>query len=171
MKAPEKGTKAPDFSLTSGDGTIANLNTIIQSGPVVLVFLPDINHQDAGEIVDNFRDDFNEFLALKASVIVAIHADAASVQKFHDEHQLNYPVFPEPTGALFRKYGAVEGLIVKKPRKFAFVIDREGVVTRPFRSVDSNKFSRQALYALRDQMGRSALKTAGQTSGAMQNKK
>ncbi len=133
----------------------------MQSGPAVLVFLPDISHSDASDIVDNFRDDFNEFLALKASIIVAVHSDSQTVQKFHDEHQLNYPIFPDPSAALFRKYGAMEGLIMKKPRKYAFVIDRDGTVTKPFRSVDSNKFSRQALYALRDQMGRSALHDVG----------
>lgn len=161
MKAPIKGERAPDFTLTSPDGTIANLNTVIQTGPVVLVLLPDIAHQDASDIVDNFRDDFNEFTALKASVITVLKADKDTVEKFHADHELNYPIFPDPTGELFKKFGAVEGFIAKKPRKYAFVIDREGMVTKPFRSIDSNKFSRQALYALRDQMGRSALKTVG----------
>lgn len=165
MKAPMKGEKAPDFTLTSPDGTLANLNTVIQTGPVVLVFVPDISHQDAGAIVDNFRDDFNEFAALKASIITVLHADKDAVSRFHEEHELNYPIFPDPAGELFKKFGAVEGFLVKKPRKFAFVIDRDGMVTKPFRSIDSNKFSRQALYALRDQMGRSALKTAGGKKG------
>jgi peroxiredoxin Q/BCP len=162
MKTPTKGDKAPDFTLTSPDGTMASLATVIQTGPVVLLFVPDITHRDAGEIVDNFRDDYNEFKALKASVITVINADSEAVSKFHEEHQLNYPIFPDPTAALFRKYGAVEGYLLKKPRKYGFVIDREGNVSKPFRSVDSNKFSRQALYALRDQMGRSALRDAGQ---------
>lgn len=165
MKAPMKGTKAPDFTLTSPDGTIASLSTALQAGPAVLVFLPDISHRDTGDITDNFRDDFNEFAALKASIVTVIHADGAAVSKFHAEHELNYPLFADPSAELFRKYGAMEGLLVKKPRKFAFVIDRDGVVTKPFRSIDSNKFSRQALYALRDQMGRSALKDAGARGG------
>lgn len=161
MKALTKGSNAPDFTLTSPDGVIANISAAVKGGPVVLVFLPDIGHTDASEIVDNFRDDFNEFSALKASIVAVLRADSALVEKMHEEHQLNFPLFPDPAGGVFKMYGAVEGFLVKKPRKYAFIIDRDGTITKVFRSVDSNKFSRQALYALRDQMGRSALRNTG----------
>lgn len=170
MKALAKGDRAPDFTLKSPDGTIANLKSINQTGPIVIVFLPDINHSDTTEILDNFRDDYNEFTALKASLIPVVHADDNSVGRLHEEHNLNFPVFADPDGELFRLYGAREGFLIKRPRKYAYVVDREQTVSKAFRSVDSNKFSRQALYALRDQMGRSALHNVGQKESSSQKK-
>ena len=157
MKPLIGGTRAPDFTLTSPDGSIVNLHTVLASGPAVITLIPNIAHPDAGQLVDNFRDDFNEFSALKANVVVIINAGKEEVGKFHEEHGLQYPVFPDNNREVFRKFGAMDGIVVKKPRKYVCVVDREGMITKAFRSVDANKLSRQSLYALRDQMGRSAL--------------
>lgn len=157
MKSLTSGTKAPDFTLTSPDGIIVNLKTVLASGPAVVTLVPDITHADAAYIIDNFRDDFNEFSALKANVIVVIDAKKEAVGKLHAEHELQYPLFPDNSREVFRKFRAMDGIIVKKPKKYVCVIDREGTITKAFRSVDANKLSRQTLYALRDQMGRSAL--------------
>ena len=151
------GTKAPDFTLASPDGTMVNLRAVLDTGPAVITLIPNIAHADAGQLVDNFRDDFNEFSALKANVVVVLDAGKDEVMKFHDEHGLQYPLFPDKNREVFRKFGALEGLLSKRSRKYVCVVNRDGVITKAFRSVDANKLSRQTLYALRDQMGRSAL--------------
>ncbi|MBX8644462.1 MAG: redoxin domain-containing protein [Thermoplasmata archaeon] len=148
---------APDFTLRSPDGVIMNMKTVLSGGPAVVVLLPNINHQDSSYIVDNFRDDFNEFKALRAGIVTVFNSDEEAVAKMHSEHELQYPIFADPDREVFRKFRAMDGLILKKPRKYACVINTEGLITKAFRSIDANRFSRQALYALRDQMGRSAL--------------
>ncbi|MBX8638239.1 MAG: redoxin domain-containing protein [Thermoplasmata archaeon] len=157
MKPLMSGTKAPDFTLTSPDGVIVNLNAVLASGPAVITLIPNIAHADATQLIDNFRDDFNEFTALKANVIVILDAGKEEVRRLHDEHELQYPIFPDNNREVFRKFRAMDGIIAKKPRKYVCVVNREGMITKAFRSVDANKLSRQSLYALRDQMGRSAL--------------
>jgi peroxiredoxin len=157
MKPLTSGSDAPDFTLKSPDGVIVNLKTALSAGPAVVVLLPDINHQDSVSVVENFRDDYNEFKALRASVITVIRAAEEDVGKLHREHELPFPVFSDKAGEIFRKFRALDGLLVKKPRKYACVVSTDGRITRAFRSIDANKLSRQTLYALRDQMGRSAL--------------
>jgi len=157
MKSLAKGEKLPDFTVFDTYGREVGRDMITAGRPSVLVLLPNLAAQDAADIVDNFRDDYNEFSVLRAAIVTIIRTDATSLNKFHSEHNLQFPVFADPKGGIFRKFGAMEGLLFRKPRKFAVVSDSSQTVTKAFRSVDSNKFSRQALYALRDQMGRSAL--------------
>ncbi|MEM3852003.1 MAG: redoxin domain-containing protein [Methanomassiliicoccales archaeon] len=158
MKTLEKGMAAPDFTLKSPSGVIFNLKQALATGPAVVVFLPDAHNQDAQYVVDNFRDDLNEFKALRATVVPIVKASEEEVSTLQKEHELPFPVFPNPDASVFRKYGAMDGFLVKKPKKYACVVNPEGIITKAFRSVDANKLSRQSLYALRDQMGRSALK-------------
>ncbi|MBX8632805.1 MAG: redoxin domain-containing protein, partial [Thermoplasmata archaeon YP2-bin.285] len=157
MKPLTSGSDAPDFTLKSPDGVLVNLKTALAAGPAVVVLLPDITHQDSISVVENFRDDFNEFKALRASVITVIRAPDEDVGRLHSEHELPFPIFSDKTGEIFRKFKSLDGLLVKKPRKYACVVNTDGRITKAFRSVDANKLSRQTLYALRDQMGRSAL--------------
>jgi peroxiredoxin len=159
MKPLQNGMNAPDFSLKSPEGIMVNLKTALTQGPAVIIMLPDINHRDTADIVDNFRDDYNEFTALRANLIPIIRAEDDALVKLKQEHELQFSLFGDPGATVFKKYGALDGLIFKKPKKYGCVVDRSGTITRAFRSVDANKFSRQALYALRDQMGRSALRS------------
>lgn len=159
MKPLEKGMKAPELTLRSAGGTMLSIRDALNQGPAVIVLLPSANRSDTLEIIDNFRDDYNEFKALRASIIIIIKATDDELLKLQAEHELQYPLFGTTDNSLFRKFGALEGLMTKKPKKYGCVVDREGTITMAFRSIDSNKFSRQAIYALRDQMGRSALKT------------
>lgn len=129
----DKGTSAPDFSKTDGDGNQVSLSSFKEKRNVVLYF-----SNGAGVGCTNqscsFRDAAEDFANLDAEII-AVSAQR-NTNAFKRENRLPFSVIPDPDGELQKLYGVPPtlGLI---PGRVTYVIDKQGVV----RSVYNSQFS------------------------------
>lgn len=119
-----KGTPAPDFSKTDGDGNQVTVSSFKGNRNVVLYFS---NGSGVGCTSQScsFRDAAEDFAKLDAEIIaVSAQRDTTS---FKRENRLPFSVIPDPDGELQKLYGVPPtlGLI---PGRVTYVIDKQGVI-------------------------------------------
>ena len=123
------GTKAPDFTLPDQDGNDVNLYDLLKDGPVVIFFYPKAGTTVCTAEACSFRDSFEEFASAGAR-IVGISADSVEAQKrFHDQHQLTFPVLSDPETESYKAFGLRSSKSAWQMNdRVTFVIDRDGIV-------------------------------------------
>jgi len=131
-KAPEVGSKAPDFMLPDPALNMKSLQDF-RGKKVVLAFFPAAMSPVCTKEMCSFRDSFGEISQAGAQV-VAISIDGPFANKqFTEMHGLNFPVLSDYARDAVRKYGVVmpDLLHVKQynaAKRSVFVIDPSGVV-------------------------------------------
>lgn len=112
------GDEAPDFALEDEDGRTVHLREL-RGSVVVLFFYPADFTPVCTLEAKLFRDSIDEFDA-KGAVVLGVSQDSVeSHQRFKEKHNLPFHLLSDPTGQVYRMYGA--------GRK-TFVIDKSGVV-------------------------------------------
>src|SRR5262245_52207658 len=101
----EAGQKAPDFSLTSDQGTKIKLSEL-RGQPVVLYFYPKDDTPGCTREACAFRDASTALKKLGARLLGVSADDAASHQKFRDKYELNFPLLADTDHRVAEKYGA-----------------------------------------------------------------
>lgn len=132
MKAPEVGSKAPDFVLPDPTLNMRSLQDF-RGKKVVLAFFPAAMSPVCTKEMCSFRDSFDEITQAGAQV-VAVSIDGPFANKqFTEMHALNFPVLSDYAREAVRKYGVVmpDLLHVKQynaAKRSVFVIDPNGTV-------------------------------------------
>lgn len=123
------GERAPDFTLCDQDGASVSLSELLSDGPLVVFFYPKAFSPVCTAEACSFRDESGEFAAAGARV-VGISADGVATQKrFHDEHELSFPLLSDPSAKVYGAFGlraSSKTLLVND--RVTFVIDADGVV-------------------------------------------
>jgi peroxiredoxin len=131
-KAPEVGSKAPDFTLPDPSLAMKSLHDY-RGKKVVLAFFPAALSPVCTKEMCSFRDSFAELNQAGAEVLaVSIDGPFANKQ-FTEMHGLNFPVLSDYARDAVRKYGVVmQDLLHVKgynaAKRSVFVIDPEGTV-------------------------------------------
>lgn len=87
------GEEAPNFSLQDQDGNQQSLETALQKGPVLLVFLRAEWCSFCVKHLKEFQDHIQEIHNTgKATVIAISPQQSAYMKKFHEENQLSFPI-------------------------------------------------------------------------------
>jgi len=135
----EPGTRAPAFTLTADDGAKIKLADL-KGSPVVLYFYPADDTPGCTREACAFRDRSGELKKLGAKVFGVSPDDVASHVKFRDKFNLNFPLLADPDHKVAEKFGAwrEKNMYGKKSMgivRSTFLIDKEGVIQRVWRSV------------------------------------
>lgn len=113
------GTNAPDFEALSDDGKTIRLSEFIQKGPVVLYFYPKDETPGCTAEACAFRDEWDEFQKLGASVIGVSSDSVESHRKFKEHRKLPFTLVSDPEQKIRSLYGA-KGFLI--PPRISFVI-------------------------------------------------
>jgi thioredoxin-dependent peroxiredoxin len=120
------GTRAPEFSLTDGNGSEWKLSD--QRGKVVvLLFYPGDETPICTRQMCSVRDRWADYAATGAEVVGLSTDSVESHKKFADNHDLPLRLLSDPGGKVAKLYGA-QSLIPGKVARSVFVIDAEGVI-------------------------------------------
>lgn len=122
------GTKAPDFTLPSGQGKTLSLHEML-GRPVVLTFYPADWSPVCSDQMALYNELLPEFKRLGAE-IVGISVDGVwSHKAFAESRNLEFPLLSdyEPKGAVSQMYGAYVADRGHSARAL-FVIDRKGII-------------------------------------------
>jgi thioredoxin-dependent peroxiredoxin len=153
MRVLKEGEKAPDFTLSTDDGSEVRLKDL-RGKPVVVYFYPKDDTPGCTREACAFRDSQAEIRKLGAVVLGVSPDSVASHQKFRTRYTLNFPLLSDPERAVAKKFGAfgekvMYGRKVTGMIRSTFVIDGKGVVRKVFPRVRVDGHEQQVLEALR----------------------
>jgi peroxiredoxin Q/BCP len=149
----EEGSKAPDFTLPTHDGTKLKLSSL-RGAPVVLYFYPKDDTPGCTREACGFRDAKAKFAKHKAVVLGVSPDSPASHEKFRAKYKLPFTLLADEGHKVAEKYGAwrEKNMYGKKSMGIArstFVIDAVGTVVKVFKAVKVDGHDEQVLEVLK----------------------
>ena len=148
----EAGSKAPDFTLLTHEGTKLKLSSL-RGSPVVLYFYPKDDTPGCTKEACGFRDAKPK-LAKHGAVVLGVSPDSPdSHEKFRAKYKLPFTLLCDPDHVVAEKYGAwrEKNMYGKKSMGIArstFIIDAAGTVVKVFKAVKADGHADQVLAAL-----------------------
>ncbi len=127
------GDSAPDFTLTTQNGSTVNLKQLLSNSAVVLYFYPKDDTPGCTKEACSFRDNYEVFKEAGAEV-VGISSDSAEAHsQFAQKHRLPFILASDKNGEVRKQYGvpATFGLL---PGRVTYIIDQKGIVRHIFSS-------------------------------------
>jgi len=149
----EEGSKAPDFTLPTHDGTKLKLSSL-RGSPVVLYFYPKDDTPGCTREACGFRDAKAKF-ARHGAVVLGVSPDSpASHEKFRAKYKLPFTLLADEGHKVAEKYGAwrEKNMYGKKSMgivRSTFVIDAAGTVAKVFKAVKVDGHGEQVLAVLK----------------------
>lgn len=132
MNIIEVGDKVPNFILQDQNGKTFNLESELGS-KMVIYFYPKNNTPACTKEACKFRDDFESFNNLGASVI-GISADSvASHKKFEEKYNLPFTLLADVDNKVRALFGVPKSMLFL-PGRVTYVIDKKGIVRYIFNS-------------------------------------
>lgn len=149
-KAVSEGAKAPDFTLSSQDGTQTSLQQY-RGKWVVLYFYPKDFTQGCTIEAHGFQQDEAQYQQRNA-VVLGVSLDSSDSHKqFCAKEGLNFKLLADESGKVATQYDSVMEYQGKKyAARNTFIIDPSGVVRKVYRSVKPTGHSQEVLSALSD---------------------
>lgn len=125
------GDPAPDFALYSSDKELTRLSDML-GHPVVLLFFPLAFTNTCTRELCATRDDLSIYKDLDAKVFGISVDSLHSLNRYKQDHQLNFPLLSDFNKDTVRAYHAVYEEFGYGMRgvgkRAAFVIDQEGII-------------------------------------------
>ncbi len=148
----EVGSKAPDFTLPTHNGTKLKLSSL-KGTPVVLYFYPKDDTPGCTKEACGFRDA-KATLAKHKAVVLGVSPDAPeSHETFRLKYKLPFTLLADVDHKVAEKYGAwrEKNMYGKKSMGIArstFIIDATGTVAKVFKAVRADGHADQVLESL-----------------------
>ncbi len=138
-QTPDVGDSAPDFTLSSTEGSIT-LSDRLQQRAVLLVFYPGDDTPVCTRQLCDYRDNLDGFADLGVDILALNPQKLDSHERFAKKHGLPFPLLSDPDRIVCNAYGA-SGLLGMTKRALV-LIGRDGRVR--WRRTDFPIFRRSA---------------------------
>ncbi|MGA7750213.1 MAG: peroxiredoxin [Gallionella sp.] len=146
---PEAGKPAPDFNLPDQNGKQHTLQEY-RGKWLVLYFYPKDDTPGCTQEACAFRDDLNQISELGAQVVGVSVDDTESHAEFAKKYHLPFPLLSDKTTETAERYGALLNLFfIKVARRYTFLIDPHGNVSKIYLSVETSRHSKQIINDLK----------------------
>ncbi len=144
-KQPAAGTQAPDFSLTTGDGSQVSLKDY-RGKWVVLYFYPKDFTSGCTMEARNFQRDLANYEQAGA-VVLGVSVDTAESHKdFCAKEGLNFKLLADPDAKVSTEYGSVMDYKGSKlAARNTFIINPKGEIAKVYAGVKPADHSEQVL--------------------------
>jgi len=150
---PKVGQPAPDFSLLDAKRQPHKLADYAGKW-LVLYFYPKDDTPGCTKEACHFRDDLAQLEKLGAKVVGVSVDDTDSHAKFTGKYKLPFPLLADKDGKVADSYGALTNLgIIKKAKRYTFLIDPKGNVAKVYLSVDTSRHSQEIIDDLKKLTG------------------
>jgi peroxiredoxin Q/BCP len=147
-KIPAVGAAAPDFTLTSEDGTPVSLHDF-KGKWVVLYFYPKDFTSGCTTEAHNFQRDLPQYQAKNAVILGVSVQDADSHKQFCAKEGLNFKLLADTNKKVSEEYGSVMNFgVAKLSARHTFLINPDGVIVKEYMDVNPGKHSEEVLAAL-----------------------
>ncbi len=145
---PTEGTKAPDFTLSSQEGSAVSLHSLAGKW-VVLYFYPKDMTKGCTIEAHNFQRDLPQY-DKKNAVILGVSEDTIDSHKeFCTKESLTFKLLADDKNQVAPMYGSLgEYNGMKIAARNTFIIDPKGVIRKVYLKVSPNPHSEEVLAAL-----------------------
>ena len=145
QKQPAAGTSAPDFSLTTSDGSQISLKDY-RGKWVVLYFYPKDFTSGCTMEARNFQRDLAKF-EQSGAVVLGVSVDTAQSHKdFCAKEGLNFKLLADPDAKVSTEYGSVMDYKGEKlAARNTFIINPQGEIAKVYTGVKPADHSEQVL--------------------------
>jgi peroxiredoxin Q/BCP len=145
---PASGSVAPEFSLSSEDGSQISLKDF-RGKWVVLYFYPKDFTTGCSIEARNFQRDRAEY-ARRNAVILGVSVDSAESHKnFCAKEGLNFKLLADTQHQVSKQYGSLMNFgVAQISARNTFLIDPQGKIARAFSSVNPSRHSTEMLSAI-----------------------
>jgi peroxiredoxin Q/BCP len=148
----DEGTEAPDFELTSDDGSTVRLSDL-RGKPVVLYFYPKDDTPGCTKQACGIRDAWGAFQQAGAVVLGVSPDGEASHAKFKSMYELPFTLLADPGHEVSEAYGvwgenSFAGRKYMGVERSTFVIGADGTVVKVMRKVDPKTHADDVLAVL-----------------------
>src|SRR5260370_19898812 len=144
-KQPAAGTQAPEFSLTTGDGSQVSLKDY-RGKWVVLYFYPKDFTSGCTMEAKNFQRDLAKYEQVGA-VVLGVSVDTAQSHKdFCTKEGLNFKLLADPDAKVSTEYGSVmdyKGTTLAA--RNTFIVNPQGKIAKVYTGVKPSDHSEQVL--------------------------
>ena len=148
LSLPAVGSKAPDVSLNSQEGTPVTLKEF-RGKWVVLYFYPKDMTKGCTIEAHNFQRDLSQYQQ-KNAVVLGVSVDTVdSHQQFCTKESLTFKLLADPTHEVTTEYGSLgnyNGMVLAN--RNTFLIDPQGVIRKVYVKVNPEVHSQELLTAL-----------------------
>ena len=152
-KTPAIGSTAPDFALTSQDGTPVSLHDF-KGKWVVLYFYPKDFTSGCTTEAHNFQRDLAQYQAKNAVILGVSVQDADSHKQFCAKEGLNFKLLADTDKKVSEEYGSMMNFgVTKLSARHTFLINPDGVIVKEYMDVNPGKHSEEVLAALTELQG------------------
>jgi peroxiredoxin Q/BCP len=145
---PSQGSVAPDFTLTSQDGSSVSLKDY-RGKWVILYFYPKDQTPGCTREAHNFQVDQPKYAEHNA-VVLGVSLDSVDSHKqFCAKEGMNFKLLADPDHKVTSQYGSLTNFgVVKFAARHTFIIDPQGRIAKAYTSVDPARHSNEVLTAL-----------------------
>ena len=144
-KQPAVGSAAPDFSLTSGDGSQVSLKDY-KGKWVVLYFYPKDFTGGCTIEAHNFQRDLSKYEQAGVTILGVSMDTAQSHKEFCAKEGLNFKLLADPDGKTAAQYGStMEHEGTKYAARNTFIINPKGEIVKEYIKVKPDEHSEQVL--------------------------
>ena len=150
-EAPVAGTKAPDFTLKSQEGTNVSLKDF-RGKWVVLYFYPRDDTPGCTKEACSFRDGFSQFKKQGITVLGVSPDSEKSHQKFATKYSLPFTLLADTDRKIAEAYGVwgekkFMGRTYMGVHRTTFLIDEKGKIKKIFEKVKPEDHASEVLQA------------------------
>ncbi len=136
---------APDFELVDQHGNVHSLDNY-RGHWLVLYFYPKNNTPGCTTEACEFRNDYQLFKNLNASLLGISVDHSLSHAEFATKYQLPFPLLADNNGTTAKKYQALFDLhIFKFAKRRTFIIDPAGIMRVRYKNIHPKSHSEQVL--------------------------
>lgn len=143
------GEKIPHFTAIDTHGNTFDSDLIIGKKPVVIYFYPKNNTPGCNAQACSFRDQYEDFTDIGATVIGISGDSQSSHEKFTQKFNLPFTLLSDYDKKLRSLFEVPTGLFGLLPGRVTYVADKEGVVRMIFDSQMATKHIPKALEAIK----------------------
>jgi peroxiredoxin Q/BCP len=145
---PSEGSLAPNFTLTSQEGTSVSLQDY-RGKWVILYFYPKDQTPGCTREAHNFQVDQPKYDQRNSAVLGVSLDSVDSHKKFCSKEGLNFKLLADTNHKVTDQYGSLRNLgVVKFAERNTFIIDPSGKIAKTYTSVDPARHSDEVLAAL-----------------------
>ena len=143
-----EGAKAPAFEAMDQNGKLVRLADYLGKSNVVLYFYPKDDTPGCTAQACSLRDGFGAIQA-SGAVILGVSADTKESHKaFAQKFTLPFSLLADPESAVINAYG-VKMPVVGMAKRVTFIIDKQGVIRRILRQIETKRHDQQVMEILK----------------------
>jgi peroxiredoxin Q/BCP len=140
----------PDFKLTDQNGNEFDINTVKGKKNIVIYFYPKNFTPGCTKEACSFRDSYEDFESLGATVIGISSDSKTSHERFAKKYNLPFVLLSDENGSVKRKFGVKNNLLGLLPGRETYVVDTSGKVIYVFNSMNAERHIKKALEVLQN---------------------